>query len=280
MILILAGSFFCFAFFYGCDPHLSAKVVNKNQIGIYWVHMTLSKALPSLSGIVFSCIVYFALIQHSIGMAIISKTLYDELLQKLPLNHKSQLKLKNAIPILLGLASIPYSALFQFSKNTMLSLFFVFNNSLNSPILGLFLLSMFNPYANHVGAISAFLLNIFVNFWMVMGSMLFSRTKNQEFVHNTLYCMVNSNSTSSISVIPTAASRADEELYPRNQFLYFMFSVTPVWYCLFSVLFNLILGSLFSLIYSIIKTKTLDADSKFAKEREKLMFFYRLKNHF
>lgn len=195
-ILIISGGIFCFIYFYGCDPHKTSKVVNKNQIGVYWIHMVLSQHIPSFSGIVFSCIIYYALIQHSISMAIISKTIYDEvidpfILDRFKVRTVFRTKIRALLAVLISCASIAFSNLFQYAKNTMLSLFFVFNNSTNSPILGLFLVSMFNPYANAPGVTASFLLNVCLNYWMALGAVAFSKTRNQEFEHHTLYCDEN-----------------------------------------------------------------------------------------
>ena len=177
-ILVVAGALFCFIYFYAdCDPLHSRRMHNKNQVGVLWLHSVLAERahVPALSGVVFASIVYFALIQHSISMSTIGRMLFDEIFDPFLFSRCRRLrcgfrqKFRKCIPIVIGLASIPFAALFRYSKNTMLSLFFVFNNSMNSPILGLFLLSMFNPYANHVGATSAFLINVAINFWMAIG---------------------------------------------------------------------------------------------------------------
>lgn len=206
------------------------------------------------------------MIQYSTGMSFIAHTLNTELLSRLTVNENVLRFLKFSTITVIGLASIPYSVLFQYSKNTMLSLFYIFNNSLNSPILGLFLLSMFNPYANYVGAMTAFLLNLAINLWLVLGSLVFSQTRSQEFETSTC-----SNSTRSTQTI---------NYYPKNEALFLLYSVAPIWYCLFSVLFCFILGSLFSFAYSFVRTGSFDIDHRFRHDRRKYMFFYRFRNYF
>lgn len=270
--LIVAGGLFCFVFFYTCDVNsaTASKVANKNQLGIYWVHSILSTQLPTISGIVFACIVYHAIVQHSVGISLIAQLLSEEISAKIDATSNKRLVIEKFIGLFIALCSIPYSGLFQHSRNTMLSLFFIFNNSLNSPILGLFLLSMFNPYANHVGALAAFLLNITINSWMVLGNLVFSRTKSQEFEH---FC--NSTTPQLISAYN------NNDYYPKSPILYTIYSVAPIWYCLFSVLFTFIVGSLLSLLYSLFFP---DNNRKFSNKKEyrhrRFMYFYRFKNHF
>ena len=96
--------------------------------------------------------------------------------------------------IIFGGLTIGFSILFQYAKNTILSLFFVFSNSLNSPILGLFLLSVLNCKANYVGAILAFIINVGINIWLALGSLVFSNLKSQEYsplvLNNQTYSII------------------------------------------------------------------------------------------
>jgi hypothetical protein len=124
----------------------------------------------------------------------------------------------------------------------------------------------------------------------------FSETTNQELDSNANFCEhhqrfnlshhvnVLENATTYVSNITQtpihANSTLHNEYYPENPLLYFMYSVAPIWYCLFSVLFVLIFGTLFSLIYSCLKTRSFDADSSFKDERKKYLFFYRIRNYY
>lgn len=45
---------------------------------------------------------------------------------------------------------------------------------------------------------------------------------------------------------------------------------------MFSVLATTILGSLFSLIFSLVTTRSFDADSKYSENRKKYLYYYRV----
>lgn len=197
LMLIIAGGFVCFLYFFGCDPLMRKKINNKNQIGIYWLHLVLSRNLPSLSGIFFASITYYSIVQHSLGMSFCTKSIIDEtlgpfLIDRFKINEKFKHFVKKIFLLSMGILSLLLSQLFQYGKKTMLSYFFMFNNLINSPILGLFLLSMFNPYANHVGASTAFVLNLIINFWFG-SSLLFNQARTQELVRNTVLCSQSSS---------------------------------------------------------------------------------------
>ena len=169
---------------------------------------------------------------------------------------------KTLFCILFGGLTIGFSILFQYAKNTILSLFFVFSNSLNSPILGLFLLSVLNSKANCVGAIIVFIINVGINIWLALSSLAFSNLKSQEYgplvINNQTYSITNATMSG--------------DYYPTNSVLFYLYSISSIWYCLFSLLFNVILGSLFSFIYSLLKSKSFDADQSFKEMRKKYLF--------
>lgn len=295
-ILLLAGGLLVFLFFFGCDPLYSDKISNKNQTGSYWILLILGEYVPSFTGILFSSIVCYSVVQHSMGIALCANSIYCEIINPLckPVNRfgASTVKMfRLCLTMALGVISIVYAYGFAQVRNTALSLFFVFNNSTNSPILGLYLLSAFNPYANHAGAMLAFVLNLFINYFVAMGHVnLYSNTPSQQFNQTTAMCdhpqlkhMKNLSLSSSIfSELknPYNISGAYGPFYPENETIYFLYLIAPIWYCLWSVLFTFIMGSLFSLIYSLIKTKSCDADSNFKEERKKYLFVHKIREKY
>ena len=223
-------------------------------------------------------------------MSLCANTLIDEAFKPLftcvNLSELTCKRLKLTLTVLLGLISILYAISFQFLKNTMLSLFFLFNNSTNSPILGLFLLSAFNPYANAFGAITGFLTNLSLNYWFASGSIIIAK----ELPAETGLCNSNaylnnfenfdfSNLTYFTSKLNNSFANSSQpvDYYSANYpVLYYLYSIPSIWYCLFSVCVTFALGSIFSLAYSLVTTRSLDADSDFSDERKKYLYFYKL----
>ncbi len=267
------------------------KVINKNQIGTYWLYLVLSEAMPAFCGIMFASIIAYSVVQHSLGIALLSKTIVGEVLSQLCFTKNQiagnvKVRLIQALTIFFGLLSILYSVSFAYVKNTMIALFFLFNNSINSPILGLFFLSAFNPYANGVGAMLGFLSNLGINFFLGLGSLVLSRLRSQEFAPDTHLCeheYHRNMSTLNVYDITHPLHHStnmthppSNEYFPKNPTLFYLYSVAPIWYCLFSVLYTFTMGSLFSFAYSFIKTRTLDADADFKEERKQYLYIYRM----
>ena len=153
---------------------------------------------------------------------------------------------------------------------------------INSPLFGLYILAIFNPYANQFGSMLALVINLAINLWMSFGSIFFSRLKPQNFPPNVSECKnayhtnmtaLNLNFQSPPNSIQPISS---DSFYPKDPGLAFIYSVSAIWYCMFSFLFMIIFGTLFSLIYSLITTRSLDADKDYEEERKNYLFYYRV----
>ncbi len=95
-IILFAGGVLCFLFFYGCgktfeflffyllykkfyvllfchqkDPYKTLKILNKNQTGTYWLYLVLSEHAIGLTGILFSSIICYSMVQHSSGKGLL-----------------------------------------------------------------------------------------------------------------------------------------------------------------------------------------------------------------
>ena len=282
MFIINTIAVFCgivsYITFSNCDPYLSNTVQNKNQIASFFIIKVLNEKLPSVAGLCLSSLFVQGLMQHSFGISLSAQIFINDIINPISiLNTEKSLKqrslviLKHALVIIIGTLSILYSLSFQYVKNSVLSLFFLFNNSINSPLFALFLLSMFNPYANHIGAFSSFLIVLGINFWLGISAVTtaISNPKSQEFIQNVTGC----SNSSELRYVNTNTS-----YIPENETLFYLYSISSIWYCLFSLLFITICGSIFSLIYSLITKRRFDLNEKFKNEREKYLFSF--KKHF
>jgi Na+/proline symporter len=287
VLAIIGGGILCFFYFYGCDPFISNRIANVNQTGTFWLYLIFTDTFPAFTGILFASMVCFSIVQHSMGISLCGNTIYNDILHplfiyKFEFTYVSENRIKIIIILVIGLFSTFFSITFQFVKSTILSLLLLFNNVINSPLFGLYLLSTLNPYANHAGAMFAFILNLVINFWFGLGSLnMFYKIKSQSFPQTTILCNsydIYANLTAAYIKVKEETENKnnfffDEEVSSHNEFFYFLYSISTIWYCLFSVLFNLIFGSIFSLIYSYLKTKTFDSDSKISENRKKYLCF-------
>jgi hypothetical protein len=239
----------------------------------------------------FASIMAYSMVQHSLGIALMAKVIVSEVVEPIcftidDLTRELKIRLTQTLTVMFCLLSICFAVSFAFVQNTMISLFFILNNSINSPILGLFFLSAFNPYANGVGAMMAFCSNLVFNWFLGIGSIVISRVKSQEFTPDTHLCgheyHRNLSSlnvydiTHSIHHLINVTHPLESDFYPKNPTLYYLFSIAPIWYCLFSVLYTFLSGTLYSFAYSLIVSKSLDADQDFREERKKYLYYYKM----
>ena len=287
LLNLIPGGILIYTFFYGCNPLFTRKIVNRNQIATYWMYLVLSENRPALCGIMFASIIAYSIIQHSSGMPLLANEIYEDILGPMFFSNRDislfvKKKIILGLTLLFGVVSILYSISFQHVKNTMISLFFIFNNSIHSPIMGLFTLSAFNPYANGFGAMLSFCSNLCINFFLASGDIYFRKLKPQEFQLETSNCEASFH-TNITSLNPHNLTyplhhytNANYQSTPPNALLTYLFSIAPIWYCLFSLLYMLVFGSLFSFMYSWITTHSWDVDAEFRQERRKYLYLHRM----
>ena len=289
IVILMSGGFLVYLFFYGCDPFKASQILSKNQTGVYWILLILGEYAPSLTGILFASVLCYSMVQHSSGVALIGNTLFEEavkpILTGVSFTERDSKRIKLLMTISLSLISIMYAFLFSRAKNTLLSLLFLFNNSTNAPLLGLFFLSVFNKWANAFGAITGFMINLILNYWFASGAILIIK----EFPSNVALCNTNNalqnyvnfnfSNLSYYTPNPIRAANTSRihDFYLKNHpGIHFIFSLPAIWYCIFSVVTTFVLGSFFSFAYSLVTTGTFDADAKFNEKRKNYLYYYKV----
>jgi hypothetical protein len=257
---------FCYIIFYDCDPYLSKEFSNKNQLASYFLITVLNEKLPSIAGIFLASLFVYAIMQYTFGISLCGQIFIADILEpimkeKIKKNHKIFNFIKSILVLCITTLTVLFSLALTNMDRTIANFFFIFNISINSPIAALFFLSIFNPYANHVGALSSFLINLSINLWLLTGA-LSTTLEPQLFPQSTHGC-----NTTDLIILNRNITYS-----PQNEVLFYVYSLSPIWYSLFSLLFVTIFGSLISLIYSLIVKKTLDLDENYASERKKYLF--------
>ena len=268
MLLVNSSFWFsgicAFLFFYGCDPVYSGQLMNKNQVSTKWFIDSITTYVCGLSGISLSCLFSFSIYQLSLSLSACSKTLQnDVLLNKCVEKYGTKVK-KILYFLIIGLSSA-FSFLLSYSKSSILSLFFFFNKTFNSPILGLFLLSVINPYANSFGATLSFVLCIFFEIWCSTLTFFSSTLKYAETTPPNL-----DNCSQPVKY------RFNETVYqsnPRDSILLYLVSISSLWFCLVSVVFIIVFGSLFSVLYSLVRYGEF---AHYAEIRKDYLFSFKL----
>lgn len=264
--MIICNSSFWFSgicaylFFYGCDPVYTGQLMNKNQVSTKWFIESISTYISGISGISLSCLFAFSIYQQTISLSACSKTLVNDVLFNKYVERYGE-KIKRGLYVALVGLSIAFSVLLSLAKNSILSLFFFFNNTFNSPILGLFLLSVLNPHANSFGACLSFSMCLIFEIWRASMIFFFSSLKSPEIKPSLENCSQPMNFTS------------NTDYYPKDPALFYLLSISSIWFCLGSVLFIVIFGSLFSILYSACRYRKW---AHYSETRKDFLFSLRL----
>ena len=148
-VLLLFYAIAMFVYFYGCDPIMNHEIEVPNQIPSYFILKSIGDLAPSWAGISLASTFCFGLVQHSAGLVQVSNSFISDIAEPLGLpKHKfwiSDSFIKHFLVALVGSTSIVYAIGLKNIQATNLVIFFVINNAINSPILGLFLLAILNP---------------------------------------------------------------------------------------------------------------------------------------
>ncbi|CAF1039861.1 unnamed protein product, partial [Brachionus calyciflorus] len=242
--LLVFSGVMTFVHFYGCDPLLIMRFDDKNQIAPFWLMQALETHAPFLTGITFSSFILSSIYQHSNGIANLRNSIYDELIK--PVFTFDQVmveRVKLSTFFLLNIMSIVCAMLFTYARNSLLSLFFLFNHSLNPPIFGVMLLSILNTKANFFGAATTFIISLIASIWLAIARIYYINYSRPEFEPNTSLC---ENST-------FTRMNLNNDFEENEIFSYY--SVSSLWYPLLSSSFIIIFGSILSFLYEFVKIK-------------------------
>ena len=108
------------------------------------------------------------------------------------------------------------------------------------------LISLLNPYANFFGVVTTFLISICFTVTLAFGRVYFLNYSSPEFEPNTFLC---ENET--VIEYNNLFNRTN----PSSQKAFSYYSVSSLWYPLFSTIFIFIFGSILSFIYSFLESK-------------------------
>ena len=97
MFIVNAAAVFCGIFiyitFHDCDPYLSQKIINKNQIATYFLITVLDEKLPSVAGFSLAVLFAYGIMQHAFGLHFSAHLFITDILKPLyAIKNKEVLK--------------------------------------------------------------------------------------------------------------------------------------------------------------------------------------------
>ncbi|CAM9812472.1 unnamed protein product [Lampetra planeri] len=198
------------AFYKDCDPFTNGEISAPDQVLPYLV-VNLFRGYPGLPGL-FVAAAYsgtLSTVSSSIN-ALATVTLEDILRPRLPfLRGASERKLSwtsKGLSVFFGGVCIVMSLVASLLGNVLQAALSILG-MMGGPLLGLFILGIYFPWANELGALAGLFVGLFLSLWVGIGAQLYPALpiKTRPLPLTTAGCNVMSNYTTTI-VTPTGFS--------------------------------------------------------------------------
>ncbi|XP_071964294.1 sodium-coupled monocarboxylate transporter 1-like isoform X1 [Antedon mediterranea] len=251
-----------YAKYAGCDPMLRGDVAKSDQLIPYLV-MDLFSDMPGLPGLITSAVFSAALSTVSSGLNSLA-AVYGEDVVKLiwpNIEERKYTMITKALAGFFGVVCIGMAVVASFMGDVLQTALSIFG-MIGGPLLGLFSLGIFFPWANTKGAISGLLSGLVMAFWIGIGAQFYPPVVNKppltidycEFGEGN-YSMYNSTDMYSTTTMISITDMPEER--PAVAKLY---SLSYAWYSAVAWLTVLFVGLIVS--FATGPTDPADVDPK------------------
>lgn len=203
LCLIVSSAATCgivmFAYYNNCDPLKSGRISAPDLYMPYFV-LDIFSIHPGFPGLFLACAYSGTLSTASTSINAMAAVTMEDLLRP-HLLHMSQKKLilvSKGLSFLYGVGCITVAALSSFLDWGVLQGSFTVMGVVSGPLLGVFILGMFVPATNRLGAFSGIVVGFCVSLWLAIGSTLYPPSEEimgvlPSFTHE---CNITLNSSS------------------------------------------------------------------------------------
>ncbi|XP_048253660.1 sodium-coupled monocarboxylate transporter 1-like [Haliotis rufescens] len=159
-----------------CDPYKSGKMTKFDQLVPLLVMETLGM-VPGLAGLFISCVFSAALSTVSSGVNALALVHLEDIIKPCyktltgtAMREKLGTVISKVLTLLFGLLTVGLAFLAGKMGGTMLQITLSSFGMTGGPLLGLFLLAIFVPFATTPGAVAALFSGLVFSLWVVIGS--------------------------------------------------------------------------------------------------------------
>ncbi|XP_067130724.1 sodium-coupled monocarboxylate transporter 1-like [Centruroides vittatus] len=239
--------------YHDCDPMSTRQVTAPDQLFPLFVMETLG-FLPGLPGLFVSGIFSGALSTVSSGVNSLSAVTLEDLVKtyiKPNITEEWATRVSKILALAYGLLALLLVFVAQQLGNINQAALSV-AGIMGGPLLGVFTLGMFFPWANSSGSIVGLFTGMGVSFWIAMGN----------YLHKPFYpkapisvdgCLDLYQKVSNMTSLPSLAE------HPGNQDVFPLYKISYMWYSVIGCLLCIIIGLIFSLLTGGRKTSHLDS---------------------
>lgn len=232
-----------FARYCGEDHSNKLGTSSRDAIVIYFV-MDMLQGLPGLPGLFIACLFSAALSTISSAFnSLATVTMEDLIKPHFPsMTEARAILLSKALAMSYGLLCLAMAYLTHLMGDSVLQVALKIFGTVGGPILGLFCLGMFFPWANSAGAVAGLGAGLAVAFWVSIGSIVTHRSSTRPLPPDCRAILLPNNTTAAIQ---TALSNAT---LSRPSGLKRFYSLSYMWYSAFNCCTVILIGLIISFL--------------------------------
>ncbi|XP_022250353.1 sodium-coupled monocarboxylate transporter 1-like [Limulus polyphemus] len=223
--------------YHECDP-ITAGLVNAPDQLLPLFMMDVLGYLPGLPGLFVSGVFSAALSTLSSAINSLAAVTLEDIIKTCIKKDVSELwaiRITKGLALLYGVITILLVAVVQLLGD-ILQAAWSFNGILGGPLLGLFTLGMFCPWANSKGAVSGLLCGLALSSWIGLGSFVYKPDAPKSPV-SIGGCLTN------VTLSPTYDPRHNENILVIYRLSYVWFTIISIFFVLFSgIIISLLTG--------------------------------------
>ncbi|CAC5417114.1 unnamed protein product [Mytilus coruscus] len=176
--LVCLSGLVIYAAYATCDPLLDGKILARDQLLPYFVMETLG-TINGIPGLFVACIFSAALSSISSCLNALSITVLEDLIKPtmdywdMTMSQRTEARLAKLLGVLGGLLVIGLAFLCYFLGTTVLQIMITVLGMAGGPLLALFIMGIFMPCVNAVGATVGTIIGSIVIFWIVAGAFVY-----------------------------------------------------------------------------------------------------------
>ncbi|XP_070835603.1 solute carrier family 5 member 6 isoform X1 [Chaetodon trifascialis] len=230
-----------FARYCGEDHSDKLGTSSRDAIVLYFV-MDMLQGLPGLPGLFIACLFSAALSTISSAFnSLATVTMEDLIKPHFPaMTEARAMLLSKALAMSYGLLCLAMAYLTHLMGNSVLQVALKIFGTVGGPILGLFCLGMFFPWANSTGAVAGLGAGLAVAFWVSIGSIV---TRSSSTLPVDCRAILLPDNTT--AAIQTALSNAT---LSRPSGLKRFYSLSYMWYSAFNCFTVILIGLIISFL--------------------------------
>ncbi|XP_026161432.1 solute carrier family 5 member 6 isoform X2 [Mastacembelus armatus] len=256
-----------FARYCGEDHSDKLGTYTRDAMVIYFV-MDMLQGLPGLPGLFVACLFSAALSTISSAFnSLATVTMEDLIKPHFPLMSEARATLlSKALAASYGLVCLAMAFFTHLMGDSVLQVVLAIFGMVGGPVLGLFCLGMFFPWANSTGAVGGLVVGLSVSFWVGIGSIVTRWPGPRPHLPNCGVILLPDNTT-------TAANPALSNVtLSQPTGLQRFYSLSYMWYSAFNCFTVILIGLIISFLTGPMKEEDVTPGTIYPLLR-KLLFF-------